>query len=352
MGISERLYGKTKEGQEVFIYTLSNSKGMKVEILNYGGIIVSIYAPDRKGKFEDIALGFDNLEDYLVNPPYFGAVIGRHANRIEDGQFELNGKVYKLAINDGSNHLHGGIKGFDKVVWDSEIINRGSVESLMLSYKSIDGEEGYPGNLDVRIYYTLSESNEIIIEYHAVTDKDTVVNLTNHSYFNLCGHAAGNVSNHKVMINADRFTVIDERCTPNGDTRDVTDTPMDLRNLTILSKGFSSDYEQLIKGNGFDHNWILNAAGDLSIKSAEVYEETTGRIMEVYTSKPGVQLYTGNFLDGSLFGKGGAVYANRGGLCLETQFFPNSMKHKNFPSPILRKGEEYNYTTIYKFNAR
>lgn len=352
MSITGRFYGKTEDGQEVLIYTLTNSNGLKAEIINYGGIIVSLHTPDRKGNFADITLGFDSLDSYLKNPPYFGAIIGRHANRIEDARFELNGKQYDLCKNDGNNHIHGGHKGFGKVVWKPEVVDRGAGESLELAYRSVDGEEGYPGNLDVKVNYSLSNNNELIIKYSAVSDADTVINMTNHAYFNLCGHAAGDVSNHKVMINADSFTVINGECIPTGEIREVGGTPMDLRTLSPLSSGFSSQYEQIVKGGGYDHNWVLNAKGNLDCKSAVVYEETTGRVMEVFTSKPGVQLYTGNFLNGSVTGKGGAVYKKRGGLCLETQFFPNAMKHKHFPSPILRAGHEYQYTTIYKFGAR
>ena len=352
MGIMRRPYGFTKDGGEVFAYTFSNAGGLKAEIINYGGIITKLFVPDRKGEFTDVTLGFDALEDYLANPPYFGAVIGRHANRIEDARFELNGKQYVLYKNDGGNHLHGGLKGFDKAVWQAELIKEEDKESLRLAYRSADGEEGYPGNLDVQVEYTLSDDNELIIDYFAVSDRDTVVNLTNHAYFNLCGHAAGDVSAHEVMIDADAFTAIDDKCTPTGEIRPVEGTPMDLRTAKPLAPGLSSGYEQIVKGSGYDHNWVLNAAGDISKKAAQVYEKSTGRVMEMYTTKPGVQLYTANFLNSASACKEGARYMKRGGLCLETQFFPNSMKHKNFPSPILRAGQEYRHTTIYKFSVK
>lgn len=351
MSICKRSYGFTKEGAEVFAFTLSNAGGLTAEIINYGGIITKLLVPDNKGRFTDITLGFDNLDGYLKGHPYFGAIVGRNANRIEDARFELNGKVYELFINDGKNHLHGGQKGFDKVVWTPETVQDGKNESLQLSYRSVDGEEGYPGNLDIKVTYTLSEDNALRIGYFAISDSDTVVNLTNHAYFNLCGHSAGNVSGHEVMINADSFTAIDNECTPTGEIRKVEGTPMDLRAGKPLAEGFSSTYGQIENGGGYDHNWVLNTAGDISVKAAEVYEKTTGRVMEVYTTKPGIQLYTGNFLDGMGPCKEGATYAKRGGLCLETQFFPNAMKHKNFPSPVLKAGQEYSHKTIYKFRT-
>ncbi len=352
MGIVCRAYGFTKDGAEVSSFTFTNSNGIKAEIINYGGIITKLLVPDRNGSFEDITLGFDQLDGYLKGQPYFGALVGRHANRIEGARFELKGKVYELYKNDGNNHLHGGLKGFDKVAWKAEIIQDGGSESLRLTYRSVDGEENYPGNLDVKVTYTLSEDNELILDYFAVADRDTVVNLTNHAYFNLRGHKAGDISNHEVMIDADFFTVINSECIPNGEIKKVEGTPMDLRTLTPLAPGLSSPYEQIANGRGYDHNWVLNTAGDVSRKAAEVYESTTGRVMEVYTTKPGVQLYSGNFLDGVGPSKEGAVYEKRGGLCLETQFFPNSMKHKHFPSPVLKAGQQYTHKTIYKFTTR
>lgn len=349
MSIERSSYGFTKEGIEVSVFTLSNSKGLKAEIINYGGIITKLLVPDNKGNLDDITLGFDTLEDYLENPPYFGALVGRYANRIEDAQFVLNGKQYTLYKNNGNNHLHGGLKGFDKAVWNAEIVKKGINDSLQLTYRSVDGEEGYPGNLDIKVTYALSDDNELNIDYFAVSDRDTVVNLTNHAYFNLCGHAAGDVSSHEVMINADSFTVIDNQFIPTGEIIKVEGTPMDLRVLKPLGHGLSSTFEQILNGGGYDHNWVLNTAGDISQKAAEVYEKSTGRVMEVFTTKPGVQLYTGNFLGDIGQCKEGAAYVKRGGLCLETQFFPNSMKHKHFPSPVLKAGQEYVHKTIYKF---
>jgi aldose 1-epimerase len=349
MSIEKRLFGKTAEGTEVYLFTLKNSNGMTAEIINYGGVIVSLSVPDAKGNFEDVVLGYDNLESYTKKGPYLGAAIGRHGNRIENATFEIDGIVYNLTKNEGENQLHGGNIGFDKVVWTPEIVVEDGNEALELSYLSKDGEEGYPGNLTVKITYTLTEDNAIKIDYYAVTDKDTVVNLTNHSYFNLSGHASGDILKHKVMINSDSFTVADKQSLPTGEIASVKGTPMDFTELTPVDKGIFSDYEQIVFANGYDHNWILKVSGKEPEKAAEVVDDASGRIMEVYTTKPGVQFYTGNFLDGTHIGKGGVHYKQRSGLCLETQYYPNSLKHKHFPSPILRVGEEYKHTTIYKF---
>jgi aldose 1-epimerase len=352
MSITKKFFGNTEDGVSVDLYTLTNSNGVIVEITNYGGIIVSLQVPDRNGKHDDVTLGFDSFENYLKAHPFFGALVGRHANRIENSEFELNGVLYKLAKNDGKNHLHGGLKGFDKVVWNAEVRVQDGSECLKLTYRSKDGEESYPGNLDVTVIYTLTEDNGLKIDYYAVSDKDTVVNLTNHAYFNLAGHGSGNVRRHTVMINADKFTAINDECVPNGEIREVKGTPMDFTSLTEIGPGLESGDEQIASGGGYDHNWVLNVSGKAPEKAAEVYEAESGRVMEVYTTKPGVQLYTGNFLDGTLAGKGGAVYGKRAGLCLETQYFPNAMKHKHFPSPILKAGQEYKHTTIYKFSTR
>lgn len=352
MSITKRFFGKTKEGIDVDIFTLKNSKGMITEITNYGGIIVKVLVPDKEEKSEDVTLGFDKLESYIEGHPYFGALVGRHANRIENAEFELNGVQYKVAVNNGKNHLHGGLNGFDKVVWDAEITSRDGNECLELTYRSKDGEENYPGNLDVKVTYTLTEDNALYIDYFAVSDKDTVVNLTNHAYFNLAGQGSGDVLNHYLMINADKFTAINDECVPTGEIREVKGTPMDFTESTKVGNGINSSDEQIINGGGYDHNWILNTDGKITEKAAELYEATSGRAMEVYTTKPGIQVYSGNFLDGSIIGKGGAVYGKRGGLCLETQYFPNALKHKHFPSPILKAGQAYKHTTVYKFSVR
>ncbi len=352
MGITKKFYGKTAEGKVVDIFTLRNNNGMMAEILNYGGIITSLRVPDKDGKFDDVVLGYDNFEDYLKNRFFFGAIVGRHANRIENASFEINGILYKVTKNEGENQLHGGVIGFDKVVWEAEIIKKGKDECLQLCYTSKDGEEGYPGNLDVKVIYTLTDDNSLRIDYFAISDKDTVVNLTNHSYFNLSGHSSGNILKHEVMINSDRFTVNGKDSLPTGEIREVKGTPMDFTKLTPIEAGIFSEFEQITFGKGYDHNWVLNKNGEKPEKAAEVFDPFSRRVMEVYTTKPGVQMYTGNYLDGSEVCKGGAKYYKRSGLCLETQYFPNSLKHKHFPSPILKKGDIYNHTTIYKFLTR
>lgn len=352
MSITRRVIGRTEDGNEVYMFTLKNSRGVTAEITNYGGIVVSLNVPDREGKFDDIILGHNTFEGFQKQGNYFGALIGRHANRIEDAVFELNGIEYHLAKNDGANHLHGGLKGFDKVIWSAEIVKRDSEDCLQLAYHSPDGEENYPGNLDVKVIYALTEDNSLEIDYRAVSDRDTVVNLTNHAYFNLSGHAAGDILKHELMICADKFTVIDDEGIPTGEIRDVKGTPMDFTVLTPIGPGLESGDDQIRCGKGYDHNWVLNVSGNKPEKAAELYDPASGRLMEVFTTKPGIQFYSGNFLNGSEICKDGAVYGKRSGLCLETQYFPNGLKHKHFPSPILKAGREYHHTTIYKFSTR
>ncbi|MCX7841574.1 MAG: galactose mutarotase [Clostridia bacterium] len=349
MGIEKKLYGRTNEGKEVFLFTLKNSGGAAVEITNFGGIIVSILVPDKKGRFDDVSLGYDSLEPYMEPGPYFGAIIGRYANRIENSEFEINGITYHLAANDGKNHLHGGLKGFDKVIWHPQIVQSSEGECLELTYKSADGEENYPGNLDVKVIYTLTEDNAIKIEYFAETDKDTVVNLTNHAYFNLSGHASGDILKHKLKICADFFTAVSPEGLPTGEIREVKGTVMDFTDFKEIGPGLASGDEQIIFGQGYDHNWVLNGEKNTLKKAAELFDPESERRMEVYTTKPGIQFYSGNFLNVTEHVKDGAVYCKRAGLCLETQYFPNSLKHKHFPSPILKAGEKYRHTTIYKF---
>jgi aldose 1-epimerase len=351
MNINKRSFGKTSEGAEAYIYTLTNSKGMTAEISNFGGVIVSLKVPDSKGKFEDVVLGFDELDKYEAAGPFLGALIGRFANRIENGRFVINGIEYNVPKNDGENCLHGGNKGFDKVLWEANSVE-GKEPALELTYLSKDGEEGFPGNLKVKVTYTLTEDNAIRIDYYAISDEDTIINLTNHSYFNLSGHASGNILKHKLMLNADKFTVTDKYSIPTGEIREVKGTPMDFTEFTEIGKNISSDYEQIVFGKGYDHNWVLNVSGEAPEKAAEVIDENSGRIMEVYTTKPGVQFYSGNFLNESYIGKGGVPYSIRTGFCLETQYFPNAMNTPHFPSPLLRAGEEYKRTTIYKFFAK
>jgi aldose 1-epimerase len=342
----------TLNRKAVYLYTIKNSNGMVAKITNYGSTLVSLKVPDIKGDFDDVVLGYDKLEDYLKYNCFLGATIGRFANRIENSNFELNGIQYNLAKNDGQNHLHGGIVGFDKVVWEEESQNEELSDSIEFSYLSIDGEEGYPGNLNTRVRYTITEENELKIEYYAISDKDTLVNLTNHSYFNLSGQGSGDVLKHKIMINAEKFTKNDKYSIPTGEIAEVNNTPMDFRKLTYIGENISSSYEQIVFGNGYDHNWIINNSGEELEKAAEVYDEKSGRVMEVYTTKPGIQFYTANYLEGSEPGKDGATYIKRGALCLETQYFPNSVKYKNFPTPILKAKQMYEHCTIYKFGVR
>jgi aldose 1-epimerase len=353
MEIKKKIFGVTDEGYTAHIFELTNTKGMKVSIINYGARVVSIKVPDKNGDEGDVVLGYDNIENYINDKGiYFGAIVGRHANRIEGASFRLNGHEYTLAKNEGNNHLHGGIKGFDRVIWEAEVVRKNNQEQLMFTYMSPDGEEGYPGNLEVRVTYSVTEENELRIDYSAVSDKDTVVNLTNHTYFNLAGHNAGSILSHQLMINGDSFTAINDECIPTGEIREVYGTPMDFTTMKPIDWAFSSEDQQLKCGKGYDHNWVLNVSGKTPEKAAELYDSGSGRAMEVYTTMPGLQFYSGNFLGGSLPGKENAIYNIREGLCLETQYFPNAMKHLEFPSPVLKAGREYKHATIYKFSVR
>ncbi len=351
--VSKEPFG-TKEGVQMDLYTLRNKNGLEARITNYGGIVVSLKVPDRTGQLGDVVLGFDTLDgylspEYLKSNPYFGALIGRYGNRIGKAQFTLDGKVYKLAANNGPNHLHGGIKGFDKVVWDARPVE-GEEPALKLHYLSKDGEEGYPGNLDVTAVYSLTNDNALKLEFTATTDKDTIVNLTHHSYFNLAGK--GDNLGHEVMINADKFTPVDSTLIPTGELRSVAGTPLDFRTATAIGARINQENEQLKFGKGYDHNWVINKPlGELGLM-ARVTEPTTGRIMEVYSTEPGLQFYSGNFLDGTLKGKGGWVYQFRNGFCMEPQHYPDSPNKPDFPSVVLKPGQTYKNTIIYKFSAR
>ena len=345
-------FGKTPDGTEVFLYTLRNKSGMEARITNYGGIVVSLLTKDRNGHPADIVLGFDSLSSYIQDTPYFGALIGRYGNRIGKGTFQLGGVKYTLAINNGANHLHGGLKGFDKVVWSVD--EKASVpgESLVLTYLSKDGEEGYPGNLTVRVVYAVTSNNELKIDYSASTDKATVVNLTHHSYFNLAGAGTGPILDHELFIDAARFTPVDSGLIPTGELRNVVGTPMDFTMPTAVGARINDPYEQLQKGGGYDHNWVLNKpAGSMGL-AARVYEKTSGRVMEVLTTEPGIQFYSGNFLNGTHVGKGGLKYQLRFGLCLETQHFPDSPNKPEFPTTLLEPGKTYMSTTIYRFSVK
>jgi aldose 1-epimerase len=350
--ITKRSFGKTPSGENVDLYTLRNDKGMEARITNYGGIVVSLTAPDQYGAFLDVVLGFNDLESYLTkNDPYFGALIGRYGNRIAKGRFKLKGVEYKLAVNNGENHLHGGIKGFDKVVWTGRELNIKEGPAVVLTYLSKDGEEGYPGNLRVRVVYTLTNQNELKIEYSATTDKDTVINLTHHSYFNFLGEGNGNILNHRIAINADRFLPTDAGSIPTGELKPVVGTPFDFLKLTPIGARIDKDDEQLKFGNGYDHTWVINGRPGTLRLAATVYEPFLGRRMEVWTTEPGVQFYTGNFLDGTLKGKAGKPYPRRSGFCLETQHYPDSPNQPSFPTTTLRRGMTYRSTTIYRFKS-
>jgi len=349
--VTKESFGKTSDGQNVDIYTLTNRRGAEVKITNYGGIITSLKVPDRNGKRDDIVLGFDNLDAYLKGSPYFGAIIGRYGNRIAKGRFTLNGHQYALAVNNGENHLHGGIKGFDKVVWTARPLKVPNGAALRLTYLSKDGEEGYPGNLSVRVIYTLTNANELKIEYWATTDKDTVVNLTSHSYFNLAGQGNGDILNHQLLINARRFTPTDAGSIPTGELKSVKGTPFDFTSAFRVGDRINDDDQQLKFGKGYDHNFVLNGRMGTLRQAAVVYEATSGRSMEIWTTEPGIQFYSGNFLDGTLTGKDGKVYHQRYGFCLETQHFPDSPNHPSFPTTLLRRGQQYHTITIHKFKT-
>ena len=348
--ITKAPFGKTKDGQSVDIYTLRNTNGMEARITNYGGIVVSLTAPDLANKFADVVLGYNTLDDYMNPPfPYFGAIIGRYGNRIAKGRFTLNGHEYKLAVNNGENHLHGGTIGFDKVVWTANELKSPAGPALALTYVSKDGEEGYPGNLRVRVVYTLTNKNELKIDYTASTDKDTVINLTHHSYFNLAGEGNGDILNHLVMLKARRFVPTDAGSIPTGQLKNVADTPFDFREPTPIGERIDQDDQQLKFGNGYDHTWVIDGRAGVLRQAALAYDKTSGRAMEVWTTEPGVQFYTGNFLDGSRPGKSGKPYPRRSGFCLETQHYPDSPNRPNFPTTTLRKGATYRSTTIYRF---
>jgi aldose 1-epimerase len=339
------------DGKKVELYTLTNRNGVEAKIITYGGTVVSLKVPDRSGNLADVVLGYDNLDGYLQDTSYFGSIIGRFGNRIAKGRFSLNGVEYKLATNNGENHLHGGIKGFDKVLWSGAQSSVANGVSLKLTYASRDMEEGYPGNLFVTVVYTLTNTNELKIDYSATTDKDTVVNLTHHSYFNLADEGNGDILKHEMMINANRFTPVDSTLIPTGELRAVRGTPFDFLRPTAIGARINKDEEQLKLGRGYDHTFVINGRNGVMRRAARVFEQSSGRIMEVWTTEPGMQFYTGNFLDGKP-GKGGKPYQIRYGFCLETQHFPDSPNHPKFPSTTLRKGARYQTSTIYKFSTR
>jgi aldose 1-epimerase len=348
-GVQSQPFGSV-DGRAITLYTLTNAHGMEVRAMNYGGIIVSVRVPDRNGQFADVVLGHETLDGYRPNPPFFGAIVGRYANRIANGTFKLDGETYNLPKNDGPNTLHGGDKGFDKAVWDGEPLKGRT--GVAFSYFSKKGEEGFPGNLRVKVTYTLTSANSLEIDYEATTDKATPINLSQHSYFNLKGEGDGDILDHEIMINADRFTPVDRNLIPTGELRPVKGTPLDFTKPMKIGARIDDNYDQLVLAHGYDHNFVINREGGGLVLAARVYEPTTGRTLEVSTTQPGVQFYTGNFLDGTITGKQGHVYKKHYGFCLETQHFPDSPNHPSFPSTILRPGETFHQKTVFKFSAK
>lgn len=358
--VEHSTFGTLPDGREADLYRIVNANGVEMEVTNYGGIITSLRTPDAEGQFDDIVLGFDSLDGYLSDAymksnPYFGALIGRYGNRIAGGSFELDGKTYELATNNGPNHLHGGDKGFNRVLWKAEPFENEAGAGLILTYTSADGEEGYPGKLDVKVVYTLTNNNELAIDYEATTTKATPVNLTQHSYFNLEGEGTGKILDHQLMINADAFTPVDKTLIPTGEIRPVEGTPFDFTEPTAIGERIGNDNQQLAFGQGYDHNFVLNRTSgpsEVLVLAARVTEPDSGRVMEVSTTEPGIQFYAGNFLDGTLTGKSGNAYGHRSGFALETQHYPDSPNQEKFPSTILEPGQTYQTRTVYTFTTR
>ena len=346
-GATKEMYGKLPSGEAADLYTLKNARGIEAAITNYGAHLVSLKTPDRTGTAADVVLGFDGLEGYLTRNRYFGSTVGRYANRIANGKFSIAGVEYTLARNNGSNHLHGGLKGFDKALWQGTLEGK----RVTLRYVSKDGEEGYPGTLTATVTYTLTGDNELRIDYDATTDKPTVLNLTNHSYFNLAGQGHGDILGHVVTLHADRFTPVDENLIPTGELRSVEGTPFDFRKPIAIGARIDQADEQLKRARGYDHNFVVNGTMGTLRPAARVEEPRSGRVMEVLTTEPGVQFYTGNFLDGSIRGKGNQPYNQRSGFCLETQHFPDSPNKPAFPSVLLKPGERFRSTTVYRFSS-
>jgi aldose 1-epimerase len=350
-GVERSPFGRLATGEAVDVFTLRNSGGVRVRVSGYGGVIVSIHTPDREGRLADVVLGYDDLGGYVGDDAYLGALVGRYANRIRGGRFVLDGRQHTLATNDGPNHLHGGERGFNKFPWAAEPFHAADGVGVALARTSPDGEEGYPGALDVRVRYTLSDQDELALEYRATAGRATPVNLTQHSYFNLAGDPARDVLGHEIRIEADRFTPIDPTQIPSGELAPVEGTPFDFREMVRIGARIDADDEQLRRGQGYDHNWVLRGGGRSLALAARVWEPTSGRTLEVRTTEPGVQFYSGNVLDGSIRGKGGRSYERRSGFCLETQHFPDSPNQPGFPSTVLRPGEEYVSRTVYRFGV-
>lgn len=351
IAINKEHWGRLESGEPIYLYTLRNENGIEARITHFGGRLVVLKSPDRNGKLDDIVLGFDNLDGYLGKNPYFGALVGRYANRIAHGQFSLDGKQYSLARNNGENSLHGGLKGFDKVAWTAHESSSNGSPALELTYLSADGEEGYPGNLRTTVRYTLTPENELRIAYEATTDKDTVLNLTNHSYFDLSGQASGRIVDCEVQINADRFTPVNAHLIPTGELRPVAGTPFDFRQPAVIGSRIDQDDEQIKYGWGYDHNYVLNRTGGEISFAARTVDPQSGRVLEVWTTQPGMQFYTGNHLDGSVAGKNGVIYGFRSGVCFETQHFPDSPNQPEFPSTELKAGQHYQGVTLFRFST-
>ncbi|MCG6987123.1 MAG: galactose mutarotase [Gemmatimonadetes bacterium] len=354
--VTQAPFGTTPDSQAVEIYTLTNPHGIQVRAMTYGGVIVSLKTPDRTGELGDIVLGYDDLAHYVADSPYFGAIIGRYANRIAKGRFTLDGKTYQLPVNDGPNSLHGGTKGFDKRVWDAHSVQTDSTVGVVFHRVSPDGEEGYPGTLDVTVTYTLKDDDELVIDYRATTDEDTPVNLTQHSYFNLDGAGNGDVLGQELMVNADSYTPIDSTFIPTGQIAPVAGTPFDFRTLTAIGARIDDDNQQLKWAGGYDHNFVLNRPdslpADALVHAVHAVDPKSGRTLDVYTTEPGIQIYTGNFLDGTITGKDGKVYVHRGAFTVETQHYPDSPNEPSFPSTILHPGQTYQSRTVWKFGVQ
>lgn len=348
--IEKEAYGTTPEGEVVDLFRMQNENGMEISVITYGGIITSWTAPDRNGNYQDINLGYTSLDQYIESNPYFGAIIGRYGNRIAGGKFSLDGTDYTLATNDGSNHLHGGLKGFDKVVWSAEAQPGEGQASLKLSYTSADMEEGYPGELTVVVTYTLTNDNSLVVDYQAETTRPTIVNLTQHAYFNLSGDFSRTILDHEIQIQANEYLPVDETLIPTGELAPVGGTPFDFRIAKAIGKEIEEEDDQLIKGKGYDHCWVLTGTGNRKVASA--YHPASGRYLEVFSNEPAIQFYSGNFLDGTLPAKGGGTYGHRTGFCLETQHYPDSPNQPAFPSVRLNPGETYSSQTTFKLSAK